>query len=52
MAKSDSFKKATVNASAAGRAAGFKNATKKYDMAAAFLECGLDVTKVGVVKEM
>lgn len=43
MAKLDSFKKARADVSAAGRAAGFKNAMKKYNLAAEFEKRGIDV---------
>lgn len=43
MAKLDSFKKAKAEVSAAGKAAGFKNAMKKYDLAKEFEKRGIDV---------
>ncbi len=43
MAKLDSFKKAKAEVAAAGKAAGFKNAMKKYNLAAEFEKRGIDV---------
>lgn len=51
MATLDSFKKAKAEVSTAGKSAGFKNAMKKYDLVAAFRNCGLDVNDIGVVND-
>ena len=49
MEKIDCLKKAKADVSTAGKVAGFKNAMKKYDLVAAFRDCGLDVNNLDVV---